>query len=175
MWESWEPQYQLPRKTIQCCHLITDHCCILILARWVRKTQAFSAPLVVITYVSIVWRQPEAKKRKLWITRGISTAFASQTGFPWSRDSASANSSSRLSTMSAILFMNSALSRAAVLDHLQMYRECFFNKVQLIISCTHTHTHTHFLNALLAASTASWTSSSPLSGTLRWTSPVAGL
>jgi len=44
-----------------------------------------------------------AKKRKFKQARGISTERANQIGLPWSRDSATANSSRRSSIASAIL------------------------------------------------------------------------
>ena len=69
-------------------------------------------------YVSMVWRMPEAKNLKLRTTRLMSTALASQTGFPWSRDSARANSSLLASTMSAIFSITLERSLGEVLDHL---------------------------------------------------------
>ena len=70
--------------------------------------------------MSMVCMIPEAKNLKLRATRGISTALASHTGFPWSRDSASANWSNRDSTASAILLSRRDRSRGGVLDHLEV-------------------------------------------------------
>ena len=79
-------------------------------------------PIPLLSHVLMVCRIPDAKNLKLRHTRGMSTTLASQTGFPWSRDSASANSSSRDSTKSAIWFIRRDRSFAGVLDHLIYYR-----------------------------------------------------
>ena len=71
------------------------------------------------TYVSITCWQADAKKRKLRQTLGMSTFVASQTGLPWSRDSASANSSRHASTLSAIVLRYLARSAGDVLLQLQ--------------------------------------------------------
>ena len=71
------------------------------------------------TYVSITCWQADAKKRKLRQTLGMSTLVASQTGLPWSRDSASANSSRHASTLSAIVLRYLARSAGDVLLQLQ--------------------------------------------------------
>ena len=60
-----------------------------------------------------------AKKRKLRQTRGISIFLASQTGFPWSWDSTSANWSRFCSTRSAILRRRLERIRGDVWDQLK--------------------------------------------------------
>ena len=54
----------------------------------------------------------------------MSTFLASQTGFPWSRDSASANSSSLSSMVSAILSSRDERCFGEVLDHLRNMYVC---------------------------------------------------
>ena len=59
-----------------------------------------------------------AKNLKFSTALGMSTVFANQTGFPWSRDSRAANSSRRDSKMSAIRIIIFDLSWTGVDDHL---------------------------------------------------------
>ena len=61
----------------------------------------------------------EAKNLKLWQARGMSIVLASNTGFPWSFDSASANSSNWASIRSAIFLIIPALYSGVVTDQLQ--------------------------------------------------------
>lgn len=80
------------------------------------------------TNMCIWWDIAVAKKRKFKQARGISTARASQTGFPWSRDSAIANSSRRASMPSAILLSSLARSLAGMRDHLN--KSCFVTRLK---------------------------------------------
>ena len=89
---------------------------------------------IQVAHVSMMCMAPDAKKLKLRQTWGMSIALSNHTGLPWSCDSASANSSSRDSTMSAILLGIFPRSLPGSLDHLQIHIH------------THTHTHTHTQN-----------------------------
>ena len=93
--------------------------------------------LKLCTYVSIKWSIPEAKNLKLRQSRGISTALANQTGFPWSRDSAAANSSNRDSTISAIFIITWERSLGVVCDHLRTYIS--YNVICSLISTPFPH------------------------------------
>ena len=67
---------------------------------------------------------PVAKNLKLSTARGMSTFLASQTGFPWSLDSASANSSSFCSIRSAIFKRIVERCLGEVLDQLECVCVC---------------------------------------------------
>lgn len=111
-----------------------------------------------------------ANARKLRAARGISILLASATGFPWSLDSACANSSRCWSIRSAIRSMIFDRTAAGVWDHL---KQSTF-QVNLAIQAIHIAFKTYLVYAFLAAATASLTCLASLSGTRAHTSPVDG-
>ena len=74
------------------------------------------------SHMSTLWRMEVAKKRKFKHALGMSTTRASQTGLPWSWDSACAKSSNLSSIKLAIFSMILLRSAAAVCDQLREER-----------------------------------------------------
>ena len=74
----------------------------------------------------------EAKNLKLRQARGISTVLASNTGLPWSLDSASANSSNFDSIRSAIFLMIFARNSGGVFDQLIRERWASYQSTDMI-------------------------------------------